>query len=391
MKKLLIRHSFLMLAFLATLAPVADAQSTAFTYQGNLSLGGAPANGSFDFQFTLFSVPTGGSAVALGVAVNNVMVTNGNFSVLVNFGNQFPGAERWLEIRVRSAGQGSFTILAPRQFVGSSPYSVKSLNTELLGGVLASQYVLTTDPRLADARIPLPNSPSYIQNRITQQTASNFNISGNGTLGGSLNAVEASTFQKSVTVGTTLNVGEAAAIGGGLSVAGILTVNSPATITGPVNTASQFNIGGSLALGRSRLDLSNPSPTPHGYSFEVLGTPGFLVLRNDAGSTIMTIAADGKVGIGSNNPNQATLEIGGTLAVSNLGGVDGEHLCRDGNLIRACSVAVANSSGTLESRRITVLESTIRQQKAEIDRQRKELTVLKSLVCAQNSGAEICR
>jgi len=386
------KHILAALLLLLTLIAVTYAQTTAFSYQGSLNHSGTPANGNYDFQFTLFGVATGGSAVGLGTAVNNVAVSNGTFNVLVNFGNLFPGAERWLEIRVRPAGQGSFTTLAPRQLLSSSPYSVKSLNTELLGGVQANQYVLITDPRLTDARNPLPNSAGYIQNRTTQQTASNFNISGNGTLGGSLNVVEPSTFQKSVTVGTTLSVGEAAAIGGGLTVGGNLTVNSPASFTGPVNTASQFNIGGSLALGRSRLDLSNPTPTPHGYSFEVLGSPPFLVLRNDSGNVIMTIAPDGKVGIGANNPSEATLEIGGTLAVSNLGGIDGEHLCRDGNLIRACSLAAANKSSEIESSatRITSLESTIRRQQAEIERQRKELTALKNLICSQNPAAGIC-
>jgi len=204
--------------------------------------------------------------------------------------------------------------------------------------------------------------------------------------------VEASTFQKSVAVGTTLNVSESAAIGGGLNVGGTLTVNSSASITGPVNTASQFNIGGSFALGRSRLDLSNASPTPHGYSFEVLGTPPFLVLRNESGNVIMTIAPDGKVGIGANNPSEATLEIGGTLAVSNLGGVDGEHLCRDGNLIRACSVSLATNSSEGESSaaRITGLELTIRQQRAEIERQRNQFAAMKNFICSQSPAVGIC-
>src|SRR5688572_24117324 len=170
--KRLIRHSFLTL-IVAMLGTVVGAQTTVFSYQGNLSVGGAPANGNYDFQFSLFSGATGGSPVSLSVAVNNVAVTNGTFNVLVNFGNSFPGAERWLEIRVRPAGQGSFTTLTPRQPITSSPYAVKSINSELLGGVLASQYVVTTDPRLADARNPLPNSASYIQNRTTQQATSN--------------------------------------------------------------------------------------------------------------------------------------------------------------------------------------------------------------------------
>lgn len=41
------------------------------------------------------------------------------------------------------------------------------------------------DPRLSDARAPLPGSPSYIQNGTAAQAGS-FNISGNGTIGGTL-------------------------------------------------------------------------------------------------------------------------------------------------------------------------------------------------------------
>src|SRR5688572_18894594 len=101
--KQVFRHSFLTLLIVA-LGTIAGAQTTAFTYQGNLAVGGMPANGGYDFQFSLFSVASGGSPVGLGVGVNNVAVTNGTFNVTVNFANQFPGAERWLEIRVRPSG-----------------------------------------------------------------------------------------------------------------------------------------------------------------------------------------------------------------------------------------------------------------------------------------------
>ncbi|HKP69244.1 MAG TPA: hypothetical protein VJV05_08170 [Pyrinomonadaceae bacterium] len=387
----LFRHSLLTLV-IATLGTTAGAQTSAFTYQGNLTVGGVPANGGHDFQFFLFSAASGGSPVGLGVGVNNVVVTNGNFNVIVSFPNQFTGPERWLEIRVRPAGQGSFTTLAPRQIVTSAPYSVKSLNSELLGGLPASQYVLTVDPRLSDARNPLPNSANYIQNRTTQQPTSSFNVSGNGTIGGSLSVVEASTFQKSMTVGTTLSVGEGATFGGGLNVGGPLTVTSPANVTGSINTGGQFNISGNLALGRSRLDLFNTLAIPRGFSFEVLNSPSFLVLRNDLGTTIMTVTADGKVGIGASNPTEATLEIGGTLAVSNLGGSNGEHLCRDGNVIRACSVATANASNEtdISLTKIAALESRVGRQQLEIERQRTELAALKNFICSQNAAAEFC-
>src|SRR5438477_328385 len=57
----------------------------------------------------------------------------------------------------------------------------------LLGGIAASQYVQTNDSRLSDARTPTPGSANYIQNTTSPQASSNFNISGNGTAGGTLN------------------------------------------------------------------------------------------------------------------------------------------------------------------------------------------------------------
>src|SRR5258708_32112089 len=60
--------------------------------------------------------------------------------------------------------------------------SGKSDNTASLGGKLANQYVLTTDPRLTDPRSPKAGSSNYVQNTTTQQTA-NFNINGTGRAG----------------------------------------------------------------------------------------------------------------------------------------------------------------------------------------------------------------
>lgn len=170
------------------------AQTTEFTYQGNLTSAGTPANGNHDFEFLLYDAAAAGNQVGATVALNNVVITNGIFAVKLNFGNQFiSGANRFLEIRVRPSGQGGMTILSPRQLIGSSPYAIKSLgafnaesatmasNSLQLGGVAANQYVLTIDPRMTDARSPTAGSPSYIQNGSSQQASSSFNISSTGT------------------------------------------------------------------------------------------------------------------------------------------------------------------------------------------------------------------
>jgi len=166
-------------------------QATEFTYQGSLKDNAALANANYDFEFALFDTPSGGSQIGATIPKNAVLVTNGLFAVKLDFGAVFPGANRYLEIRVRLSGQPNLTPLTPRQLVSSAPYSVKSLNADnatnatnatQLGGTAANQYVLTGDARLSDARQPTAGSANYIQNQnASPQTSSNFNISGNGT------------------------------------------------------------------------------------------------------------------------------------------------------------------------------------------------------------------
>src|SRR5215468_2381370 len=78
------------------------AQGTAFTYQGRLNDGVNPANGSYDVTFTLFGASSGGSPIAGPRTNSPTAVTNGLFTVTLDFSNQFPGTPRWLEIGVRT-------------------------------------------------------------------------------------------------------------------------------------------------------------------------------------------------------------------------------------------------------------------------------------------------
>ncbi|HQY68741.1 MAG TPA: hypothetical protein PLD38_15810, partial [Pyrinomonadaceae bacterium] len=97
-------------------------QSTEITYQGQLQNASAPATGSFDFEFVLFDAVAGGSQVGSTISRSGVAVANGIFTVNLDFGSSFPGANRFLEIRVRQSGGGAFTTLSPRQSVTSAPY-----------------------------------------------------------------------------------------------------------------------------------------------------------------------------------------------------------------------------------------------------------------------------
>ncbi len=103
----------------------ADAAGTAFSYQGQLKHEGAPVNDTVDFQFTLWDAVSGGGQIGSAVSKNGVGVTDGLFTVELDFGTgAFPGPARWLEVAVRGTGDPGFTALTPRQEVTATPYAL---------------------------------------------------------------------------------------------------------------------------------------------------------------------------------------------------------------------------------------------------------------------------
>ena len=156
---------------------------TSFTYQGRLTENNQPANGTYDFQFTIYGAASG-SAQVCTVAANDietrddVTVTNSVFTVELDFcADAFDGDARWLEIAVRHNSSEFYTTLSPREQIASSPYAVRTLSASVadnalnLGGIPASEYVTTSSVNSA-----------FIRNATAPQSA-NFNLTGSGILG----------------------------------------------------------------------------------------------------------------------------------------------------------------------------------------------------------------
>ena len=59
---------------------------TAFTYQGTLTDGGLPADGQYDFQSEVYDDAGAGSQVGNTVILEDVQVTVGRFTVIIDFG-----------------------------------------------------------------------------------------------------------------------------------------------------------------------------------------------------------------------------------------------------------------------------------------------------------------
>jgi len=104
-------------------------QTTRFTYQGKLGDNGNPASGQYDFQFKVFdtALVDTGTQIGSAVTVTSVEVTAAVFTVDLDFGaSVFTGADRYLEIAVKPTSSSTFTTLAPRKLLTSTPYAIRS-------------------------------------------------------------------------------------------------------------------------------------------------------------------------------------------------------------------------------------------------------------------------
>ncbi len=106
----------------------AQTLGTAFTYQGQLTESGQPANGLYDLQACLFDSLVSPVAIGCAADANDVPVQAGVFTVALDFSAApFVGQQRFLELRVRpGASSGSYTALLPRQLVRPAPEALRA-------------------------------------------------------------------------------------------------------------------------------------------------------------------------------------------------------------------------------------------------------------------------
>lgn len=140
---------------------------TAVTYQGKLNdAGGQPANGEYDFGFTVYDESTGGSPLQFGIARTNVPVVNGVFTTEFDFGSPIwqSKSNRWLEVAVRPSNSSDpSTVLTPRQRIGPTP---RAIYADTTGTAILAETALGLD---ATSRVQIrgdsgasSNSPGVI-------------------------------------------------------------------------------------------------------------------------------------------------------------------------------------------------------------------------------------
>jgi hypothetical protein len=329
------------------------AQTTAFTYQGQLSSNSVPATGSYDFRFQIFNA---GSVVVAGPLTNTpVGVTNGLFAVTLDFGpGVFDGSLRTLEIGVRTNGDTrAYTVLSPRQQITSTPYAIRALNA-----ANATNAVFLTAPLQGTniaGIIPVTNLPPNVAFLNSNQT---FTVS--------------NTFNGVVTANNSTNVFSGAFTGNG---AGL--TNVPATsLTGTIpdarlstNVAQQSNPDLNFA---GTVSATNFTGAGHGLtnvpgaffwvtvsntSTDIHPNTGYIA-TNDTIPAILTLPESPSVGdvykvagvgaggwIIAQNTNQM-------IAAGNLAGSIGQSWRTNGPTANWSSVA-ASANGTIIAATIT--------------------------------------
>ncbi len=133
---------FIKLTLLVLCINTAHTVDQTFSYQGKLLDAGMPANGIFTITIQAYDATTAGNMLGVMSTHSSVQVSAGIFTIdNVNLGaNIYDGLDIWLEIRVKSASDASFTALSPRQKIKSVPYA-----TTLIDKGATNGQVLTFD------------------------------------------------------------------------------------------------------------------------------------------------------------------------------------------------------------------------------------------------------
>ena len=301
LKKLLTKLSLaaVLVSTLNLLPSTASAQGTQFTYQGRLDSGGSPVNGANDLTFTLYNAATLGATVGTSNVFNDLLISNGLFTVTLDFGaGAFNGSARWLQIAARPGpSTGAYTNLAPRQPVTPTPYAM------FAGGASAAGVSGT----LSAAQIPTLDAATKLTGTVPDAR-----LSANVALLNAVNRFTAAsnTFSGRVGIGTTTP-------GGKLEIAGDHTASpqlnlkqtSPGWFTEPFFNAFRY----------IRTEFAGPANDGPFRQFNVGGGGVSIGYTNvPTYGSADALYVNGNVGIGRNDPG-AKLDVNGNIVA--VGGI----------------------------------------------------------------------
>jgi len=282
---------FVLLAVVASHSTV-FAQGTAFTYQGRLSTNSIAVTGLFDFRFAVYDAASGGNQIGGTLTPTAVPVTNGLFTVTLDFGaNVFTGPTRYLDLAAKTnSSPAAFVSMTPRQTVTAAPYAMLAggLNGALPAGNLAGTY---------GNAVTLSNLANYFYGSFSGSGASlsNLNLSAVGPAGlltltpTTIPPVTGGTLQEISTnfitlPGSSVPIGMVATdVNGDGSLDLLVATTNINTVTVLTNNKSGgFAVASTFSLSSPPTSISVLAPTGPASLLVICSTlQGYQVLAND--------------------------------------------------------------------------------------------------------------
>ena len=295
------------------------AQTSTVTYQGRLTDSASPANDTYEMQFSLFGSVAGNDQIGSTISNSSVTVTNGVFTVQLDFSPATPfatGADRWLQIAVRKAsGPAGFTTLSPRQQITSSPYSIRTLSASVADSLSSACVGCVNDNNVSDTLTIGPTS-TVSDSALSTQVA---RLNGAQTITGDW--INTANPWADNEVSDTLTIGAGSTVSDSALSAQIARLNGAQTITGNwINTANPWadsEVSDTLTIG------AGSTVSDAALSANVVRTSGAIMTGplNMNNSVITNIGAAGTNFSATGGLTLAdTLQLAGGETISNAAG-----------------------------------------------------------------------
>ncbi len=294
------KHTTMVILWAFSAAVQADPVGSQFSYQGELLVNNAPADGAYDLKFELFSDASAG--VLLDVNdLEDLDIVRGRINATLDFGDlPFTGDAVWLQIGVRVGNDtGGFQTLLPRQRVNAAPYAIQSTyveNEKWVGtpdiSYSAGKVLVNAGGTPSGARFQVINDASSDAMEVRQGGQSRIRVHQNGgvSIGGTpLGSPPAGDV-------TLVNNGR---VLGSMQVDNALTAKQNAVVEQDLGVQGNAEVQGELAVDAGlTVGIGAPSNTDL-LEVEAVGSESPLRVRID-GTTRLRVHNNGGVSIGAN-------------------------------------------------------------------------------------------
>ncbi len=392
-------------ALLASFVPkkAVAATSSTLNFQARLmtGTGGIVPDGFYNVEFKIYSASSGGAALwtetyydSNGVTAGNdnrVRVANGYLTVNLGSQSAFTGInwdqEFWITMNIGGTTQTATPTwdgeMNPRLKLTAVPYAFRAGELAKLTGANTSTLGFATQTGARSLLLPdeggtlcvqssancgfvLGASANFIQNTTSQQTSSNFYISGDGKASTSLQAPVVDSITGALGIGTNnataINLNKSTTIAANMT----LTVTSGLTSLTGATTGDALNVSNSTSTGNIAVFKDNATAVltiADGGSTLVqpaVDSATALNVKNRASSAnVLTVdTSNGRVGVnlgGNNTPTLASgvggLEVQGALRLSGGAGSGVVDLfaANTGNVETKINIPYAQYSGSAQA------------------------------------------